>query len=139
MSLGYVIALTVLGSVAIAAEPDFSLAEPSKPLEICGLNAPSLDQVANALVERGGVREAMGDERFVAFEELDFTHIWTFTRLGHAAHPTAVRRELKDGTAGLDVVMQLACGGAPGACAALYRDFVALNGQMKAKAKKPPP
>jgi hypothetical protein len=133
-----VLALTVLGSVAIAAEPGLVLADRTKPVEICGLKAPALDQVANALVEKGGVREAAGDEKFLAYEQLDFTHIWTFTRVGHAAHPAVVCRELKDGAAGLEVGMQFVCGGAPDACAALYRDFVELNAQMKAKAKKPP-
>jgi hypothetical protein len=130
--------LTLLGSAAFAAEPGLIFADRTKPVEICGLRAPSLDQTANALVERGGVREAAGDEKFVAYEQLDFTHIWTFTRLGHAAHPTAVCRELKDGSAGLEVSMQFVCGGAPEACAVLYRDFIALNEEMRAKARKPP-
>jgi len=131
-------ALTVLGSVAIAAEPGLVFADRTKPVEICGLKAPSLDQTANALVEHGGVREAAGDEKFVAYEKLDFTHIWTFTRPGHVAHPTAVCRELKDSGTGLKVGMQFVCGGPPEACAALYRDFIALNEEMTAKAKKPP-
>ena len=129
--------LTLLGSAAYAAEPGFVLADPRQPLEICGLKAPSLDQVANLLVEKGGVREAAGDEKFIAYEQLDRTHIWTFTRMGHKAHPTAVCRELKDGGARLDVSMRFICGGAADACAALYRGFVALNEEMKAKAKKP--
>jgi len=108
-----------------------------RPLEICGLKAPSLDQVANLLVEKGGVREAASDEKFIAYEQLDCTHIWTFTRLGHKAHPAAFRRELKDGGARLEVGIQFVCGGAADACAALYRGFVALNEEMKAKAKKP--
>ena len=130
--------LILLGSAAIAAEPGLIFADRATPVEICGLKAPSLDQMANVLVEHGGVREAAGDEKFVAYEQLDFTHIWTITRPGHGAHPTAVCRELKDGATGLEVNMQFVCGGPPAACAALYRDFVELNEQMKAKAKKPP-
>lgn len=109
----------------------------TKPVDICGLHAPSLDQVSNVLVERGGVREAAGDEKFLAYEQLDFTHIWTFTRLGHEAHPAVICRELKDGSAGLEVSMQFRCGGLQAACEALYREFQALNTQMRATAKKP--
>jgi hypothetical protein len=129
--------LALLGSAALAAEPAPFYVDRTKPVDICGLHAPALDQVANALVERGGVREAAGNEKFVAYEHLDFTHIWTFTRPSHPAHPAVVCRELKDGGAGLAVDMQFVCGGAPDACAALYREFVHLNEEMKAKAKKP--
>jgi hypothetical protein len=131
----------VVGSVASAAEPkplsEAVHVDPKKPVEICGLQASSLDQVANALVEKGGVREAAGDEKFLAYEQLDFTHIWTFTRLGHEAYPAVICRELKDGGEGLDVKMEFLCGGARAACSALYNDFLLLNAQMKANAKKP--
>jgi hypothetical protein len=127
-----------LGSVAFAAEPAPHYVDRTKPVEICGLSASSLDQVANALVDRGGVREAAGDQKFLAYEALDRTHIWTFTRKGHAAHPAVVCRELKDGAAGLEVGMQFVCGGNPAPCAALYREVVALNEQMRAKTRKPP-
>ncbi|MCC6913279.1 MAG: hypothetical protein IT566_06215 [Rhodospirillaceae bacterium] len=131
----------VVGSAAFAAEPKpFSgpvHVDPKKPVDICGLHAPSLDQVATALVEKGGVREAAGDEKFLAYEQLDFTHIWTFTRLGHAAYPAVICRELKDGAEGLEVKMEFLCGGARAACTTLYNDFQLLNAQMKASAKKP--
>lgn len=130
--------MTVLGSAALAAEPGTNIhVDPTRPVDICGLHAPSLDQVPTVLVERGGVREAAGDEKFLAYEQLDFTHIWTFTRMGHPAYPTAICRELKDSPAGLQVNMQFLCGGDPGACATLYREFLKLNRQMKATAKKP--
>jgi hypothetical protein len=127
----------VLGSVAFAAEPAPLYVDRTKPVEICGLSASSLDQVANVLVEKGGVREAAGDQKFLAYESLDRTHIWTFTRLGHAAHPAVVCRELKEGAGGLEVNMQFVCGRNPAPCAALYREFVELNEQMRAKARKP--
>lgn len=132
----------VVGSVAYAAEPKPHSGpvhvDRTKPVDICGLHASSLDQVANALVERGGVREAAGDEKFLAYEQLDFTHIWTFTRIGHPAYPAVICRELKDSAKGLQVTMQFLCGGAVDACTALYRDFVALNDDMRRGAKKPP-
>lgn len=131
----------VVGSVVHAAEPKPLSGpvhvDPRKPVEICGLHAPSLPQVASVLVERGGVREAAGDEKFLAYEQLDFTHIWTFTRLGHEAYPAVICRELKDGEQGLEVKMEFVCGGPRAACTQLYNDFLLLNAQMKANAKKP--
>lgn len=131
----------IVGSVAFAAESTpFSVpryVDRTKPVDVCGLHAPSLDQVANVLVEKGGVREAAGDEKFIAYEALDRTHIWTFTRMGHLAHPAVVCRELKDGLAGLEVNMQFVCGGVRLACESLFGEFLDLNERMKAKAKKP--
>lgn len=136
----------VIGSVGIAAEPKPSHGphhvDRAKPVDICGLHAPSLDKVPEVLVERGGVREAAGDEKFLAYEQLDFTHIWTFTRLGHEAYPTVICRELKDSEQGLVVNMQFYCGGARNACDKLYGDFLTLNDAMKitaSKTVKPPP
>ena len=128
----------MLGSVAIAAGPCLVYVDRTKPVEICGLKAASLDLVANALVERGGVREAAGDEKFLAYEHLDFIHIWTFTRLGHKAHPAVICRELKDGSTGLQVSMNFVCGGNRLACESLFGKFLDLNERMKANAKKPP-
>ena len=132
----------VVGSVAIAAEPKPfpgpHYVDRTQAVEICGLHAPSLDKVPEALVERGGVREAAGDEKFIAYEHLDFTHIWTFTRPGHEAYPTVICRELKDSDQGLMVDMQFYCGGARAACDKLYGDFLTLNNEMKVKATKPP-
>ncbi len=131
----------LVGSVASAAEPKPLSGpvhvDPKKPVDICGLHAASLTQVASALVERGGVREAAGDEKFLAYEQLDFTHIWTFTRLGHEAYPAVICRELREGEKGLEVKMEFVCGGPRDACTKLYTDFQLLNGQMKADAKKP--
>lgn len=128
----------MLGSVAFAAEPGLVYVDRTKPVDICGLHVPSLDQVANALVEKGGVREAAGDQRFLAYEQLDFTHIWTFTRIGHPAHPAVICRELRDGADGLAVSMHFVCGGPRLPCEALFGEFLDLNERMKAKARKPP-
>ena len=138
MRLRLAFALTVLGSVAIAAEPSLVFVDRTKPVEVCGLKAASLDLVANALVEHGGVREAAGNEKFLAYEQLDFTHIWTFTRLGHTAHPAVICRELKDGSTGLQVSMHFVCGGNRLACESLFGEFLDLNERMKANAKRPP-
>ncbi|MGE4062060.1 MAG: hypothetical protein AB7E79_01720 [Rhodospirillaceae bacterium] len=136
-----VVIATLVGSAVIAAEPaPFSApryVDRAAPVTVCGLNAASLDQVANVLVEKGGVREAAGDQKFLAFESLDRTHIWTFTRLGHAAHPAVICRELKDSAAGLAIGMDFVCGGSRLECDALYGEFVDLNEAMKEKARKP--
>ena len=101
------------------------------------MHADSVDHVADVLVDRGGVREAAGDEKFLAYESLDRTHIWTFTRAGHPAHPVVICRELTDGAAGLELSMQVVCGGDRPSCAALYVEFLGLNAQIKASARKP--
>lgn len=133
----------VVGSVAHAAEPKPfhgpHYVDRKNPVDICGLHAPSLDKVPEVLVERGGVREAAGDEKFLAYEQLDFTHIWTFTRPSHEAHPVVICRELKDSAEGLVVNMQFYCGGGRAACDQLYGDFLTLNNVMKQKATKAPP
>lgn len=132
-----------VGSAALAADPTRSstsrYVDRAAPVEVCGLHASSIDHVAEALVEKGGVREAAGDQKFLAFESLDRTHIWTFTRPGNAAHPAVVCRELTDGETGLAIGMQFVCGGPPLACEALYGEFLDLNERMKAKARKPAP
>jgi len=133
-------ALIVLGSVAIAAEPGVVFVDRAKPLDICGLHADTLDHVDDALVEKGGVREAAGDQKFLAYESLDFSHIWTFTRLGHPAHPAVICRTLEAGDSGLEVTMEFVCAGERPACDTLYREFTDLNANMKsAAAKKKPP
>jgi hypothetical protein len=133
--------LALFGSAAFAAEPTpFSApryVSPELPVEVCGLSAPALDRLADVLVETGGVREAAGDEQFLAFESLDRTRIWTFTRKAHAAHPSVACRTLADGPEGLDVSMEFACAGRRPACEGLFREFLDLNAQMRAKARKP--
>ena len=131
----------VVGSVALAAEPALFSApryvDRALPVNICGLAAPSLDQVANVLVERGGVREAAGDQKFIAYEQLDLSHIWTFTRQDHPAHPAVICRELKDAGGRLEVNMQFVCAGPRFECESLFGEFLDLNERMKAKARKP--
>lgn len=85
------------------------------------------------------MREAAGDQKYLAYEALDRTHIWTFTRSGHPAHPAVICRELKEGAAGLEVGMQFVCGGARLPCETLYGEFLDLNERIKAKARKPAP
>ena len=136
-----VFAFIVLGPVAIAAEPGVVFVDRTKPVDICGLHADTLDHIDEALVEKGGVREAAGDQKFLAYESLDFSHIWTFTRLGHPAHPAVICRALKGGESGLEVTMDFLCAGDRVACETLYGEFTALNASMKAAAakKKPSP
>jgi hypothetical protein len=69
---------------------------------------------------------------------------WSFTPVGHPAHPTAVKRTLhvKDGV--LSIRMQSKCGAEKAACDKLVAEFVAMHEQMKqdmnaGTRKSPPP
>jgi hypothetical protein len=55
--------------------------------------------------------------------------LWTFTYIGHPAHPSAVKRTLvTDGATHLKT--SILCEAEKAACDALVRDFDALNAQM---------
>lgn len=127
----------VLASAAASAGVSESLhVDPAQPVEVCGVRAAALAEIAAAVVERGGVREASVNETFAAYEQLDFTRIWTFTKPAHPAHPAVVCRDLSKGPDGLAVDMHVVCGGDIAACTQLTRDFEALKGEMKANVRE---
>jgi hypothetical protein len=128
--------LAFLTSAVCAADVSESLlVDPTKPIEICGIKAASLTEIPTAVIARGGVREASVNETFVAYEALDFTRIWTFTKFAHPAHPAAICRNLAEGPDGLSVDMHVFCGGAVTSCEKLTRDFEALKNEMKARVR----
>lgn len=138
LAAAFFITMMAAGSAAEVPglRPGNFFVDPLWPVEVCDLKAPSLDRVLDVLVERGGVREASTNDTYVAYERLDFTRIWTFTRPAHPAHPAVVCRNLSEGAAGLSVEMFLFCGGPPDACATLIRDFEELNAEMRATATR---
>ena len=56
--------------------------------------------------------------------------LWSFAPKGHAAYPSAVKRQIENGPDGVYVNMSVRCEASKVACDDLVRSFQALNEQM---------
>jgi hypothetical protein len=60
-----------------------------------------------------------------------FSSLWSFTHLGHAAHPSVVKRILQTKPDGYHIEMNVLCEAERASCGALVRSFEALNERVR--------
>lgn len=61
--------------------------------------------------------------------------VWSFPPKGHPAYPSAVKRQIENGSTGASVNMSIQCEASKSACDDLVRSFETLNQQMADDAK----
>jgi hypothetical protein len=120
---------------------------PNYPIsELQALSGP-LPEADRSTIGYGSVSEALAALR--ARRDVTFTvkdgwtvvsdpsgpTIWSFPPMGHAAYPSAVKRQIKNLPHGAYVDMTVQCEASKQACDDLVRSFEALNQQMASYAK----
>jgi hypothetical protein len=91
---------------------------------------PTVGAALEALRAKGGTKVSVQDG-WTVVEDMEGGEItlWTFTAVGHPAHPSAVKRTfVRDGSTNLKTSIH--CEADKQACDALVRAFDALNAQM---------
>ena len=92
---------------------------------------PTVSAALEALRAKSGTKETVQGEWTVIEDAAgDELTLWTFTSVGHPAHPSAVKRTLVTKDGHTDLEMSVRCEAAKAACDALVRSFEALNAQM---------
>ena len=121
------LALSVMITIAFA---DLAVAQPAqKPSS--GIGYPSVAAALEAVKAKPSVRVSVQDGWTVIAEQGGLV-LWTFTPLGHPAHPTVARREAKQHTNGAWYVDQrVLCQAAKAACDKINAEFVELNSKMR--------
>jgi hypothetical protein len=93
---------------------------------------------AEALIQRysskEGLKEVYKSTDFIAYgdDPKNATVMYTFTKAGHAAHPTAVCRKLVQEGDAMIVKMHIVCEGKDDACGKLRNDFNVMTARMQA-------
>jgi hypothetical protein len=91
---------------------------------------PTVSAALEALRAKSGTKVTVQDG-WTVIEDMEGNEItlWTFTSVGHPAHPSAVKRAfVRDGATHLETSIH--CEAEKAACDALVRAFDALNAEM---------
>jgi hypothetical protein len=89
----------------------------------------SVAAALSALRAKPGVVMSIEDGWTIAREDPSAT-FWSFTPVGHPAHPAAVKRQLVDKDGGTHLQMQVHCEAEKAPCDDLVRSFQQLNDQL---------
>lgn len=117
---------------------DVSPLPASGPLPEASGSTIGYANTAAALVDlrkRSGVEWSQVQGWTVAFEEPTRT-LWSFTPVGHPAHPAVVKRQLVEEDGAVQLQMAVHCEASKAACDALVREFQALNNAVGAAPRK---
>jgi hypothetical protein len=93
---------------------------------------PSVAAAFEALKAIDGLNVAQQEDWILIEDERVSLTLWSFTRPGHPAHPSAVRRLVAERNGDLSIDMRVRCEAANSACRELVRDFDARNEKLRA-------
>jgi hypothetical protein len=100
---------------------------------------PSVAAALKDLHSRPAVKFSVQNGWTVAVDDAERS-IWSFPPQGHAAYPSAVRRQIREGKDGVTLDMAVQCEASKAACDDLVRTFQDLNTRMStALQRKPAP
>ena len=130
--------LVLIGKAAAEDAPRSPSSESIPDAAVNSIGYESPQAALDALKATPGVEIRENQGWTIVNDQANRT-LWSFTPVGHPAHPSAVKRSVlfRDGAMYLD--LNVLCLGTKDACDALVRDFQALNERVRreAQASKP--
>ena len=124
------------GPASAQPAPNAAPADPRATTEMCGVRAESAPAFLEAVRRNPRFQRQTGNARFDLFSSGNQRSQWAATKAGEPAHPAVTCREVtngEDGSGGLTLARKMRCDAAPAACAALLREFEALDDQVRAQ------
>jgi hypothetical protein len=123
------LARITLTGIFVAAFAEAAFAQADK--DQSGIGYPTVAAALEAVKAKPGVRVSVRDGWTVMDDRATMT-VWSFTPTGHPAHPTAVRREVKQAKDGsVSVQQSVLCQAQKPACDKINAEFVELNNKMR--------
>jgi hypothetical protein len=123
-------AVAVMCSLAVAGGPAGAADD------LCGRSREAPEALLERLTKTEKLDESFRDKAYVAFNDAMKGTLWTFTLVGHPAHPSVVcRRPVQEGGK-VRLEMSVQCNAAEAECEKLVRGFEDLNQQMLKELEK---
>lgn len=121
---------TLIAAALLAAQPGQTTASPPlQETDQSTIGFPSVEAAMTALKARKDVSFSTQAGWTIAADPSGPT-LWSFPPKGHAAYPSAVKRQIENRPDGAYVNMGVRCDASKNACDDLVRSFEALNEQM---------
>ena len=128
----------ILAGVLAAAFAASAFAQSAGKLS-SNIGYPTVATAYAAVQTKPGIRVSVRDGWTIMEDRASMT-VWSFTPPGHPAHPSAVRREVRQAKNGTVSIQQSGrCEAAKAACDKLNAEFVELNDRMRRQLERDQP
>ena len=125
-------ALFILLATSLATAQEQAASPTSPSAATSSIGYATVDEALQSLRAKPGVSITVTtpDSWVIATEPQTYTQ-WSFTPPGHYAHPTVVRREVKEDRGTVSVTTSALCQAEKSLCDRLIEEFTQLNERMR--------
>ena len=126
--------LRIIVATLIALAPQFSASQVAEPPDgdNSSIGYPSVKVALQELQSKPGVVVSDRDGWTIIDDSTESDRsLWSFTPMGHPAHPAAVKRTIYDENGSVWIGMRALCEAEKGPCDSLIEEFKALNDKMR--------